>query len=118
MTRYTITGVGTGESCVFTSLAGVASCGTHVVNLDHLAENWRCPNSGVLFQFGDPLGTLRGGLRSFKLVEDRKGAWMQAAEVDALLKEIDLACNREHRRSADSDEFVAEIRRLLAPVSA
>jgi hypothetical protein len=54
----------------------------------------------------------------FRLVEDRKGAWMQAAGVDALLKEIGLACNREHRRSADSDEFVAEIRRLLAPVSA
>ena len=58
-------------------------------------------------------GSMTEGTRAFKLVEDRKGAWMQSAEVDAFLKELDLACNREFRRSPDADVFVTEIRRLL-----
>ena len=52
--------------------------------------------------------------RCFRLVEDKHGAWMQTAEVDALIKDIELACNREFRRSADTDAFVIELRGILS----
>lgn len=43
--------------CVFRSIEGVASCGTHWTALEDGDKSWRCPVSGATFPWGTAFGT-------------------------------------------------------------
>jgi hypothetical protein len=46
--------------CTFISIKGVASCGTHKVDMRHTEVGWACPVSAWMFPFGMPLQSSDG----------------------------------------------------------